>query len=168
MFALLPASQILNSSCHGLQMTAPAPIPSPQRLDATCAAVAQAGLAVQLAAVLWRLLGQLLALEGLVFVLFKPRWLAGLHGWLARAVVHISGALHRAGASGRVMDIGARRTLAPRALGHAAARLQPLIAHRYQQQPNLSTQPRPYKPAHRRSRGAHAAAAGGSVRRRLA
>jgi hypothetical protein len=66
---------------------------------------------VQLAAVLWRLLGQLLALEGLVFVLFKPRWLTGLHSWLARAVVRISGALHRAGASGRVMDIGARRTL---------------------------------------------------------
>jgi hypothetical protein len=45
--------------------------------------------------------------------------------------------------------------------------MQPLIAHRYQQQPNLSTPPRPNKPPHRRSRGAHAAAAGGSVRRRL-
>jgi hypothetical protein len=78
-----------------------------QRLDATCAAVAQAGLVVQLAAVLWRLLGQLLALEGLVFVLLKPVWLARLHLRLVNAVVWISGALQRAGAGRRVMDAGA-------------------------------------------------------------
>ena len=79
----------------------------PQRLDATCTAVAQAGLAVQLAAVLWRLLGQLLALESLCFVLLKPRWLAALHARLVGAAVWISGALHRAGAGGRVLDEGA-------------------------------------------------------------
>ena len=77
-----------------------------QRLDATCAAVAQAGLAVQLAAVLWRLLGSLLALEGMVVVLFKPLWLTRLHAWLAGAVVRISGALHHVGAGGRVIDAG--------------------------------------------------------------
>ncbi len=62
---------------------------------------------MQLAAVLWRLLGQLLALEGLVFVLLKPRWMGRLHAWLAGAVVRLSGVLHRAGAIDNVVDIGA-------------------------------------------------------------
>jgi hypothetical protein len=42
----------------------------------------------------------------MVVVLFKPLWLTRLHAWLAGAVVHISGALHHAGAGGRVIDAG--------------------------------------------------------------
>jgi hypothetical protein len=61
------------------------PHPRPQRLDSTCAAVAQAGLAVQLAAVLWRLLGSLLAIESLVFVLLsRAGWPGCTPGWQAR------------------------------------------------------------------------------------
>ncbi len=104
-----------HAPCYQLQAPAPhsllilcARAAHTQRLDATCAAVAQAGLAVQLAAVLWRLLGQLLALEGLVFLLFKPRWLTALHTRLVGAAVWISGALDRAGAGGQVLDEGAR------------------------------------------------------------
>jgi hypothetical protein len=96
---------------------------STQSLDATCAAVAQAGLAVQLAAVLWRLLGSLLAVEQMVFLVFEPLWLARLHAWLAGVVVGISGALHRVGASGRVLDSGARCALPQSGPLHSAHKL---------------------------------------------
>jgi hypothetical protein len=80
-------------------------VPSPQSLDSICAALACASIAVQLAAVIWRLLGQLLAVEGLVFVLFKPQWMVSLHVRLAFAVVRISSALQRAGAIESCVDI---------------------------------------------------------------
>jgi hypothetical protein len=80
-------------------------VPFPQSLDSICAALACASIAVQLAAVLWRLLGQLMAVEGMVFVLFKPQWMVSLHLRLASAVVRISSALQRAGAIESCVDI---------------------------------------------------------------
>ncbi len=83
----------------------PERLPSLQSLDSLCAALACASIAIQLAAVLWRLLGQLLAVEGLVFVLFKPQWMVSLHLRLAFAVVWMGKALQRAGAIESCVDI---------------------------------------------------------------
>jgi hypothetical protein len=76
-----------------------------QGLDALSSHLAKASFAVQVAGVVWRLLGQLVAVEGIVFVLFKPRWMVGLHMWLAALVLRLSRGLHRAGVTEHVIDI---------------------------------------------------------------
>jgi hypothetical protein len=47
--------------------------------------------------VLWRLLGQLVAVETLVFVILRPKMLQRLHMLLAGKAVSLSAALHRLG-----------------------------------------------------------------------
>jgi hypothetical protein len=56
-----------------------------QHLDHVCAIIAEVNIALQLLAGAWRLMGQLVAVETLVFVLVRPRALTGLHERLARA-----------------------------------------------------------------------------------
>jgi hypothetical protein len=72
-------------------------LPSLQRLDRACSAVTETSIVLQLLAVLWRLLGQLVAVESLVFVLLRPKLLQRLHRLLAAKAVSLSAALHRLG-----------------------------------------------------------------------
>jgi hypothetical protein len=60
-------------------------------------AIAETSLALQLLGVLWRLMGQLVAVESLVFVWLRPKALQRLHELLATGAVSLSAALHRMG-----------------------------------------------------------------------
>jgi hypothetical protein len=59
--------------------------------------MAEASLALQLLGVVWRMLGQLVAVESLVFVILRPKLLQQLHALLASGAVTLSAALHRLG-----------------------------------------------------------------------
>jgi hypothetical protein len=52
---------------------------------------------LQLLGVLWRLLGQLVAVESLVFVILRPKLLQGLHQLLAGKAASASAVLHKLG-----------------------------------------------------------------------
>jgi hypothetical protein len=84
-------------ACHAHLRTPPAPFTAPQRLDYACTAIAEANLALQLLGVVWRMLGQLVAVESLVFVILRPKLLQHLHALLASGAVTLSAALHRLG-----------------------------------------------------------------------
>jgi hypothetical protein len=68
-----------------------------QRLDYACSTLADTSLALQLVGVLWRLLGQLVAVESLVFVILRPKLLLQLHTLLAGKAVSLSAVLRRLG-----------------------------------------------------------------------
>jgi hypothetical protein len=78
----------------------------PQALDNIAANIAAASLALQLLAVAWRLLGQLVALESLVFVLTRPRILVWLHEMLASLAVKLAGPLASLGILEEPIDEG--------------------------------------------------------------
>ena len=82
---------------HTARLRAPPCIARLQKLDRACAAIADTSLALQLFGVLWRLLGQLVAVESLVVVILRPKLLQQLHKLLARKAVSLSAALHRLG-----------------------------------------------------------------------
>ncbi len=66
-----------------------------QRLDRACTAIAIASIVLQLLSMLLRLFGQLVAVETLVFAVFRPKLLQRLHHWLAGKAAFISAVLHR-------------------------------------------------------------------------
>jgi hypothetical protein len=68
-----------------------------QHLDRCCKRVAEVNLGLVLFGVAWRLLGQLVALETLVYVYARPKVLQLLHNFLATKMVSLSAALHRLG-----------------------------------------------------------------------
>ncbi len=59
--------------------------------------MAETSLVLQLLGVLWRLLGQLVAVESLVFVIMRPKLLQGLHARLAKHAVYLTSWLHGLG-----------------------------------------------------------------------
>ncbi len=77
----------------------PACLPAccPQGLDRACKTVAEASIVLQLLGVAWRLLGQLVAVEALVFVIARPKLLQQLHQLLAAKAVSLSALLLRLG-----------------------------------------------------------------------
>jgi hypothetical protein len=75
-----------------------------QRLDRACEIIAEVSLVLQLLGVLWRLLGQLVAVETLVFVTLRPKMLQQLHKLLATGAVSLSAVLNRLGlTAGRLL-----------------------------------------------------------------
>ena len=66
-------------------------------MDAACEAIAKASVALQLLGVLWRLLGQLIAVDTLVVVMLRPKLLVRLHKLLASGAVTLSAALRGLG-----------------------------------------------------------------------
>jgi hypothetical protein len=68
-----------------------------QRLDHACSRVTDASIVLQLLGVLWRLLGQLVAAEALVFVIARPKLLQRLHSLLATGAVSLSAVLQKLG-----------------------------------------------------------------------
>jgi hypothetical protein len=71
--------------------------PATQRLDDACKRIAEASLVLQLLGALWRLMGQLVAVESLVFVMLRPKLLQQLHKLMAAGAVSLSAALQRLG-----------------------------------------------------------------------
>jgi hypothetical protein len=78
-----------------------------QTLDTHCKRIAAASLVFQLLAVVWRLLGQLVAVEYLVFVLYRPSALLKLHQALRKGAVTLANALRQLGIISRSMSAGA-------------------------------------------------------------
>jgi hypothetical protein len=68
-----------------------------QQLDHACTAIAETNIALQLLGAVWRLLGQLVAVEALTFVMLRPRLLLQLHHLLADKAVAFSSAMHKLG-----------------------------------------------------------------------
>jgi hypothetical protein len=68
--------------------------------------IAEASLALQLLGMAWRLLGQLVAVESLVFVLLRPKPLEQLHSMLAKGACSFNGALQRLGLVNSALSLG--------------------------------------------------------------
>jgi hypothetical protein len=77
-----------------------------QRLDQVAAGAAQASILLQLVGAVWRLVGQVVAVETLVFLMLRPRVLQQLHRLLASGLVSLSEALRSVGLSNREMTLG--------------------------------------------------------------
>ncbi len=61
---------------------------------------------LQLLAAGWRIMGQLVAVESLVFVLLRPRPLEQMHELLARSVWSLSSRLHQLGLVRSPLSLG--------------------------------------------------------------
>jgi hypothetical protein len=68
-----------------------------QQLDHACTAIAETNIALQLLGAVWRLLGQLVAVEALTFVMLRPKVLVQLHQVLSTKAVAFSNAMHKLG-----------------------------------------------------------------------
>ncbi len=92
-----------------------------QRLDDACKRIADASLVLQLLGVLWRLMGQLVAVESLVFVMLRPKLLRKLHTLLASGVLSLSAALQQLGLTSTRMLPGVPLTISAKILLLACA-----------------------------------------------
>jgi hypothetical protein len=77
-----------------------------QQLDHACAAIAKTNIALQLLGAVWRLLGQLVAVEALVFVMLRPKVLVQLHQVLSSKAVALSDAMQRLGLTSSALNEG--------------------------------------------------------------
>ncbi len=82
------------------------PTPALQNLDLACAKIAETSLVLQLLAAGWRMMGQLVAVESLVFVLLRPRPLEQMHELLASSVWSLSSRLHQLGLVRSPLSLG--------------------------------------------------------------
>ena len=80
-----------------------------QQLDRACFSIAAASIALQLLGAIWRLLGQLVAVEVLIFVMLRPKVLQRLHQLLATAAVSLSTAMRKLGLTSSALDEGGLR-----------------------------------------------------------
>jgi hypothetical protein len=101
-----------------------------QQLDRACTIIAEANIALQLLGAVWRLLGQLVVVEVLIFVVLRPKVLQRLHQLLATGAVSLSTAMRKLGLTSSALDNGGLRRFQRLACyaWRGSARLRPALA----------------------------------------
>jgi hypothetical protein len=80
-----------------------------QQLDRACTIITEANIALQLLGAVWRLLGQLVVVDVLIFVVLRPKVLQQLHQLLATGAVSLSTAMRKLGLTSSALDEGGLR-----------------------------------------------------------